>query len=226
MSAFFRFNASADPQAATLSILDVIGLWGVQAADFRAGLDKVTAPVLNVEINSPGGDYFAGVAIFNMLRASGKTIRVKVLGIAASAAALVAMSGDTIEFPANAFLMIHSTSMATTGNAAAHRESAELLDTLDTSTVEIFRGRTGLPAQKVRELMTAETWFTAEEALALGFATEVTEAVETRATYATAHAAIPQRVVAALTAPKASSPHHAPVHAHAPTAADIWANRK
>ena len=103
----FAFNAATDTEA-TLEIYDEIGFWGVQAKEFITQLKGVKAPVLNVEISSPGGDVFAGIAIYNALKASGKEIVVKVMGMAASAASLIAMAGDKIVMPKNSFMMIHN----------------------------------------------------------------------------------------------------------------------
>lgn len=104
----FKFVAATADQPSVLSIYDEIGFWGVQAKDFISDLAKVSSKVLNVEINSPGGDVFAGLAIYNALKGSGKEIVVKVMGVAASAASLIAMAGDKIIMPKNTFMMIHN----------------------------------------------------------------------------------------------------------------------
>ena len=83
----FAFNAAAN--GATLSIFEDIGFWGVQAKDFRDQLQAVKGDELSVEISSYGGDVFAGLAMYNMLRASGKRVTTKVMSVAASAASVV-----------------------------------------------------------------------------------------------------------------------------------------
>lgn len=197
----FNFKPSATAAAAaeaTLSIYDVIGLWGVQAADFRAGLDAITAPVLNVEISSPGGDVFAGIAMYNMLKASGKTIHVKVMGVAASAASLIAMAGDKRIMPKNTHMMVHNAAGSGPGRGTAedHRAQADLLDKIEDGLVATYVAVTGLEEAAVRALLSKDTWLTADEALAQGFATEVTEAIEATAAFDMDRADLPVHIKA------------------------------
>lgn len=195
----FNFKPSAaDATEQTLSIYDVIGLWGVQAADFRASLDAVTAPVLNVEISSPGGDVFAGIAMYNMLKASGKTIHVKVMGVAASAASLIAMAGDKRIMPKNTHMMVHNAAGSGPGRGTAtdHRAQADLLDKIEDGLVATYVAATGLKEDAVRDLLSKDTWLTADEALAQGFATEVTEAIEATAAFDMDRADLPAHIKA------------------------------
>jgi ATP-dependent Clp endopeptidase proteolytic subunit ClpP len=219
MTSFYKIVASAD--SATLHIFDVIGLNGLQADAFRAELAKVTARRVKVEINSPGGDVFTGVTIFNTLRQCGKAIDVKVMGIAASAASYIAMAGDTIEMPANTFMMVHNPSVGRGGNARELRRSADVLDKIGETMIATYSAKSGRSKAEVGVLLDKDTWMSADEALALGFATKVSAAVEVKAAFATAHAALPAHVVAALQAPKSSSTSAQ----RAPTTSDIWANR-
>lgn len=213
MAAFYKIVASAD--SATLHIFDVIGLDGIQPDAFRAELAKVTAPRVRVEINSPGGDVFVGVTIFNLLRQCGKAIDVKVMGLAASAAAYVAMAGDTIEMPSNTFLMVHNPATGHGGNARELRRMADTLDSVGETLIGTCAAKSGMAKADVKALFDAETWLSADEALELGFATKVSAAIEVKAAFATAHAALPAHVLTAL---KAQTQR-------APTTADIWANR-
>jgi ATP-dependent protease ClpP protease subunit len=205
----FAFKNSADTTAATLSIYDEIGLWGVQAGEFRAGLAAVKAPVINLEINSPGGDVFAGIAIYNMLKASGKTIAVKVMGVAASAASLIAMAGDTIEMPKNSFMMVHNPITGVYGNAEKLRESADVLDKIGNSIVATYVAKTGMDEAAMKELLSKDTWLTADEALAQGFATVVTDEVKADAAFDMDRADLPANVKAVFVkaqAPAAKTP--------------------
>lgn len=184
MRPFFIFQAAASDDApATLSIYDEIGYWGVQAKDFRDALEAVTAKVLNVEINSPGGDVFAGLAIYNMLKASGKEIVVKVMGVAASAASLIAMAGDRIIMPKNTMMMVHNPWSFAIGNADELRETADVLDKIGTGLLATYAAKTGLDEAEVGALLAKDTWMTADEALAKGFATEVVDAIEAKAKF-------------------------------------------
>lgn len=192
----FNFKNSADPVAATLSIYDEIGLWGVQASDFRAALAAVTSPVINLEINSPGGDVFAGIAIYNMLKASGKTIAAKVMGVAASAASLILMAGDTREAPKNTFVMVHNPITGVYGNAADLRESADVLEKIGDSLTATYVNATGMAEDKMKALLAKDTWLTADEALAMGFVTAVSEEIKATAAFNMDRADLPTNVKA------------------------------
>lgn len=193
----FNFRLSDTAKAAsTLSIYDEIGFWGVQAADFRSQLGAVKSDDIDVEINSPGGDVFAGVAIYNMLKLSGKKINVKVMGVAASAASLIAMAGDTIQMPKNTFMMVHNPWGVSMGNADDMRETADLLEKIGTSMLATYAAKTGLPDDALKEMLAVDTWMTADEALASGFATEVIDAIEAKAAFDMERADLPAHIKA------------------------------
>lgn len=178
------YNLKADAgKTPVLSIFDDIGAYGVSAKSFLNDLRTVTTDEVDVEINSPGGDVFAGLAIYNGLRASGKKINVKVLGLAASAASLVAMAGDTIEMPENAFMMIHNPWGFAMGGADEMRNTADVLDKIGAGLVSTYAKRTGKTDQEITALLDAETWMTAQEAVDAGFATSVTPALAVKASY-------------------------------------------
>ena len=192
----FAFDTGSD--TTTLSIFDEIGFWGVQAKDFLGQLAGVKSKELSVEINSPGGDVFAGLAIYNALRASGKEITVKVLGVAASAASLIAMAGDKIVMPKNTFLMIHNPWSMVAGNASELRDAADMLDKIGSSLKQTYASRTGLSDEEISTMLEAETWLTADEALAKGFATEVQDEVKISAKFDVLRANLPDAVRAAM----------------------------
>lgn len=171
------------PDSATLTIYDDLGAWGVSAKDFLADLRAVNSDNVTVEINSPGGDVFAGLAIYNGLRASNKHVTVKVLGLAASAASLVAMAGDEIEMPENTMMMIHNPWSMAMGSADDLRETADVLDKIGASLVSTYAKRTGKSEAEIKEMLDAETWLTAQEALDMGFATKVTPAIRAHAKF-------------------------------------------
>lgn len=178
------YNLKADAgKTPVLSIFDDIGAYGVSAKNFLNDLRGVTGAEVAVEINSPGGDFFAGLAIYNGLRASGKKITVKVLGLAASAASLVAMAGDTIEMAENSFLMVHKTLTHMFANADDMRETAEVLDKFDAGLVSIYAKRTGKSAEEITALLETETWMGAQEAVDAGFATAVIPALAIKASF-------------------------------------------
>ena len=221
------YNLKADAgKTPVLSIFDDIGAYGVSAKNFLNDLRSVTGAEVVVEINSPGGDFFAGLAIYNGLRASGKKITVKVLGLAASAASLVAMAGDTIEMAENSFLMMHKTLTHMFANADDMRETAEVLDKFDAGLVSIYAKRTGKSAEEITALLESETWMTAQEAVDAGFATSVTAALAVKASYSEDR--LPENVRLAFKAQApttgASAPAEAPGEAPAPVFGETLAS--
>ncbi|KFC63985.1 ATP-dependent Clp protease proteolytic subunit ClpP [Bosea sp. LC85] len=158
---------------------------------------------ITVRLNSGGGIAFDGVAIYSLLRAhalTGGKVAIVVDGIAASAASLIAMAGDSIEMRAGAMMMIHDASGITWGTAEDHEKSRAMLDKLSGQYARVYADRSGKPEAEVRDLMLAETWFTAEEAVAAGLSTAVLSdaALSTAAfdyrVYAHAPDGLPRRV--------------------------------
>ena len=178
-SAVARFDKSiksAAPKAdGEIEILGEIGDsgWGGEFTTAKMVKDQLKAigkaPVL-VTINSPGGDAFEGVAIYNLLREHSAKITVNVLGLAASAASIIAMAGDTVKMGEGAFLMIHSSSGIVIGNEADMREFADLLEKIDSAVAKLYAARTGKSENDIVSMMKKETWLSAAEAVKAGFA--------------------------------------------------------
>jgi ATP-dependent Clp protease, protease subunit len=120
---------------------------------------------INLRINSPGGSAFSGVAIYNQLKRHPARIEVDVDGLAASIASVIAMAGDEVRMGEGAQMMIHDASSFSWGNADAMRRQADLLDQISSDLAEIYARRTGRTATEIRDLMRAETWFTAKQAV-------------------------------------------------------------
>ena len=172
------FTAKAEDDALTLEIYDAIGAdWfgeGVTASIISDAMKTAgDYSCLHVRLNSPGGDLFEGVAIHNLLRACGKPVNVSVDGLAASAASLIAMAGDTITMGVGTQMMIHRAMGGAMGYADDMRELADILDSVSSSAADIYVARTGLEKDKVMLLMTAETWMSASDAVDSGFATSL-----------------------------------------------------
>ncbi|MEJ8570750.1 head maturation protease, ClpP-related [Microbaculum marinum] len=140
------------------------------AARIAAALRRIGAREVTVRINSPGGDMFEGIAIYNLLRGHPAKVTVEVPGWAASAAAIIAMAGDEIRMGMGAFMMVHNAWGAVIGNRHDMREAAGLFDRFDAALADIYEARTGLDRARVVELMDAETFLTASEAVETGFA--------------------------------------------------------
>lgn len=175
---WFSIKASANNTAEIL-IYDEIGYWGVRAKDFASALKELNGiQQITLRINSPGGSVFNGAAIYNLLKSHSATIRVKIDGLAASMASVIAMAGDIIEMPENALMMIHNPWTYASGDADELRKSADVLDKIKKSILAAYAKKTGLSDDEISAMMDAETWLTGAEAAALGFVDDLTAAVE------------------------------------------------
>lgn len=175
-------NAAADSNA-TITIYDVIGedFWsggGFTAKRMSAALRSIGEKPVTVAINSPGGDMFEGLAIFNMLKDHKFEVTVKVMGLAASAASLIAMAGDSIQMGQGSFLMIHNAWGAVVGDQHAMRDAADMFAPFDAAMADIYAARSGLDIAEIAKMMNAETFINAKEALAKGFADTTFEATK------------------------------------------------
>lgn len=160
---------------AEVNIYDEIGLWGITAKDFLDQLKAVGDRRITLRINSPGGSVFDGTAIYNRLKDHAAGVEVKIDGLAASIASVIAMAGSKITMAENALLMIHNASGIVMGNAEDMRQLADTLDKIDGTIAGTYSRKTGAPVEDMAALMDAETWFTAAEAKAAGFIDEIDE---------------------------------------------------
>ena len=133
--------------------------------DLNAGDGDIT-----VWINSPGGDCNAAAQIFNMLRDYKGHVTVKIDGIAASAASVVAMAGDTVLMSPVSMMMIHNPSTIAIGNTDDMQKAIEMLDAVKESIINAYRLKSGLSRNKISQMMDDESWFDANKAVELGFA--------------------------------------------------------
>lgn len=167
-------QASSD-NAESISIFDPIGYdpWtgeGVTSKRIAAALRSLGGADVEVNINSPGGNVFEGLAIYNLLREYSGKVTTKVFGVAASAASFIAMAGDEILIARGAFFMIHNSMVVTAGNRHELRETADWLEPFDTTMADIYQARTGGDLAEIQQLMDAETWFGGVDAVTRGFA--------------------------------------------------------
>nr|WP_218057601.1 head maturation protease, ClpP-related [Gilliamella apicola] len=160
----------------TISILDPIGLdyWtgeGVTAKRIAAALRQIGHEQdVTVYINSPGGDMFEGFAIYNLLRNHGGKVTVKIIGIAASAASIIAMAGDDLQIARAGFLMIHNCWLHAVGNRHDLREVAETIEPFDLAMSDIYVIRSGLDKDLIISMMDKETYIVGNDAVKQGFA--------------------------------------------------------
>lgn len=182
------------PQAAeaddpnTISIYDVIGhdMWtgdGITAKKIAGILRVIGTEDVTVNINSPGGDFFEGIAIYNLLREHPAKVTVKVQGYAASAASVIAMAGDEIIMGLGSFLMIHNAWGCACGNRHDMKEVAAILEPFDKSMATIYEARSNQKYDDIVAMMDGETWIPAQEAIDKGFAETLAddEKLETKA---------------------------------------------
>lgn len=158
---------------ATVYLYDEIGYWGVTAGDFVQQLDALDVETIHLRLNSPGGDVFDGVAIYNALLQHQATVVTHIDGLAASISSVIALAGDEIEIAETAFFMIHNAWTLAVGNANDLRTTAGLLDKIDAMITATYVKQAEADEGQVKQWMAQETWFGAEEALEAGFASSI-----------------------------------------------------
>lgn len=159
----------------TISIYDVIGedFWsggGFTAKRMGAALRSIGKNAVTVNVNSPGGDMFEGIAIYNLLREHDAKVTVNVMGWAASAASIIAMAGDEIRMGLGTFMMVHNAWGGVVGNRHDMRDAAKLFDGFDAAIADIYEARTGMTRKGIEALMDAETFMGPSDAVKNGFA--------------------------------------------------------
>lgn len=198
MKNWFRIElAKSDPSVADIYVIDFIGGWieeywgddqGVITA--KAFIDEIkklpdAVKTIRLHVNSPGGDVFAAVQMANALRdqraTKNRRIDVVVEGLAASAASIVVMAGDTVAMGDNALLFLHNPLTYAYGYAKDLRKTADDLDTIRGSIIATYQWHSPLNAEELGELMDAETWVDADDAITYGLATEKIEGLRAAA---------------------------------------------
>lgn len=184
-AAMERWNGgikAAKPDENSISVFDVIGsdYWGdgVTASRIAGALRSMNGADVTVNINSPGGDMFEGLAIYNLLREYEGKVTVKVLGLAASAASIIAMAGDDIQIGRGAFLMIHNCWVYAMGNRHDLEQIAADMAPFDKAMGDIYTYRSGMNADDVAKMMDSETYIGGSDAVDKGFADRLLSADE------------------------------------------------
>src|SRR5690606_20686326 len=131
---------------AVVRVYDEIWDLGINAQDFVSDLDDITAPKMRVEINSPGGDVWSGIAIYNALRMHPASVTTRVDGIAASIASVIAQAGDTRIMLGGSQMMVHNAWGLTVGNRLDHAEMADVLEHQDGLIASIYATASGKDA--------------------------------------------------------------------------------
>lgn len=170
---FWAYDETAPGQPSVLRLEGPIASeswWGdeVTPEAFRDELEAHPGDI-EVYINSPGGDVIAGSMIYTMLKEHAGHVTVKIEGVAASAASVVAMAGDTVLMAPTAYMMIHNAATMAWGNKHDLQHEADVLAEVDKGIRNAYRQKTGLSERKLAEMMDEETWMSAPTAFVLGF---------------------------------------------------------
>lgn len=146
---------------------------GITAKSFQKELAEIKAKQIDLHINSPGGLVFDGITIYNLLKQHPATVTTYIDGLAASIASVIALAGDRVIMAENALFMIHKASGMVFGNSDDMRDFADKLDKVNSSISTTYISKTKKEEKEINDLMTAETWLTADEALEAGFVDEI-----------------------------------------------------
>lgn len=169
------WNRTIEPAASsenTINLLGVVGDdWdgGLTSSSVARMLANMSGDV-NVNINSPGGSLFEGLAIYSMLKEYPGNVNVNVLSLAASAASVIAMAGDSIKIQRAGFIMIHNAWIGIAGNRHELREAADFLEPVDAAMVDLYHAESGLDKEVIAAQLDAETWINSSTAIDSGFA--------------------------------------------------------
>jgi ATP-dependent protease ClpP protease subunit len=171
---WYRVENSMPGTAPEIFIYDEIGYWGTASNEFVKDLALLAdEPKLIINMNSPGGDVFDGIAIYQALLDHPAEVVIKVNGLAASIASVIAMAGDRVIMGARSQIMIHEGFTFASGDAATMRKTADMLDRISDSIAAVYADRASGDPAMWRNRMREETWFSAEEAVAAGLADEI-----------------------------------------------------
>lgn len=182
---WYSIKNEADSDTATVYIYDEIGFWGVEASVFVKELMGIDAKNIDLHVNSPGGEVFDGVAIYNALKQHPAHVKVVVDALAASSASFITQAGDEVVMTRNATMMIHDAMALAVGNQDDMLEAAALLGRVSNNIADIYAVNAGGSIEEWRALMKEEVWFTASEAVDAGLATEMLDATDEKAEEAT-----------------------------------------
>ena len=217
MSKFFEVKNKTQTKADVYFYGDIVSdSWGKWTEEDKCPQDIINllaecdgVEELDIYINSGGGSVWAGVAIYNILKRFNAKKTVHIDGLAASIASVIALAGNEVVMPKNSFMMIHKAWCYTYGNADELRSTADMLDTIEKSIVNIYMENANEDIEEsfVKELMSAETWLEAEKAAELFKNITVTESVEAAACISDyRYSNTPQGVFAAKTPSPLSDP--------------------
>ncbi|MGE6594114.1 head maturation protease, ClpP-related [Bacillus mycoides] len=148
------------------------------ATDIDNALKSAGNNDLVIHLNSPGGSAFDGIAIYNRLKSHKGKVKIHIDGWACSAASVIAMAADELIMGAGSMMMIHEASTVVWGSKTLMRKEAEMLEKLEDGIIDIYMTRANIEREEIRNMVNEETWFSANEAVEIGFATTTATTVE------------------------------------------------
>ncbi|MEK5215308.1 head maturation protease, ClpP-related [Psychrobacillus sp. FSL H8-0487] len=167
--------------ATEITIYGIIGdsWWddSVSAADIDNALKSINGDIV-INLNSPGGDAFDGIAIYNRLKKHDGKVIINIDGWACSAASVIAMAADELNMGMGSMIMIHEASTIVWGSKTDMRKEADVLDNLEDGIIDIYMTKANVEREEMRNMVDAETWFSAQKAIEIGFATATSSTVE------------------------------------------------
>ncbi|WP_397347902.1 head maturation protease, ClpP-related [Paenibacillus sp. 32O-W] len=179
-----KFETYRNESAGTteITIYGIIGesWWedSVSASDIDDALKNIEGDIV-INLNSPGGDAFDGIAIYNRLKKHDGKVTINVDGWACSAASVIAMAADELIMGLGSMMMIHEASSIVWGTKTEMRKEADVLDELEEGIIDIYMTKANVEREEIRNMVDAETWFSAQKAVDIGFATS-TSSVNSR----------------------------------------------
>lgn len=200
-----RASEEQDADERTIGVYDVIGedYWtgsGFTSKRMAGALRALGKGPVTVAINSPGGDMFEGISMYSMLREHPGEVTIKVMGLAASAASVLAMAGDNIQIARPAFFMIHNAWVMAVGNRNDLVEVAQTLAPFDDAMADVYAARTGEDKKAMAKLMDRESWIGGSAAVEQGFADALLDSDQVRKAEGKTNAAAVRRIESALRA--------------------------
>ena len=180
---WYKIEAKEDDDSAEILIYDIIGWPYNDAFDLVRALGNIKSENITVRINSPGGDVFDGVAIFNALKDHPAHITTTIEGLAASMASVIALAGDEVQAHKNAMFMIHDPVVFAAGNQYDLREIADILQKISGNFLDIYSDSSKIGKRELKTMMKDETWFTAAEAKDRGLIDTVLDAGAVKARF-------------------------------------------
>lgn len=177
----FKAEHDAENKVSKITIYGVIGSsWyseSTSASDIDAALSEAGSNNIVIHLNSPGGDAFDGIAIYNRLmnykQTTGAKITIHVDGWACSAASVIAMAADELIVGVGAMIMIHPASTGVWGTKVEFRKEADLLEKLESGIIDIYMTKAKVEREEIETMVNNTTWFSAEESIAIGFASSI-----------------------------------------------------